>query len=85
MLHGVRDATEADISLAMSVNGQSISLPTGSDAWAAIDTGTTGVGCPADVLASIFAAIPNSAKGTGSLDGYYTFRECLYDINFQRY
>ncbi|KAF7798531.1 hypothetical protein EIP86_009752 [Pleurotus ostreatoroseus] len=57
----------------MTVNGQSISLPSGSDAWAAIDTGTTGVGCPSDVLASIFSAIPGSAKGTGQLNGYYTF------------
>ncbi|THG99869.1 hypothetical protein EW026_g2553 [Hermanssonia centrifuga] len=58
---------------AMKVNGQSISLPSGSAAWAAIDTGTTGVGCPSDVLASIFAAVPNSAPGTGQFEGYYTF------------
>lgn len=59
----------------MKVNGQSISLPSGSAAWAAIDTGTTGVGCPSDVLASIFAAVPNSAPGTGQFEGYYTFRK----------
>lgn len=57
----------------LKVNGQSINIPTGSDAWAAIDTGTTGVGVPADTLQAIFAAIPNSQPGSGQTSGYYLF------------
>ncbi|KAJ3558981.1 hypothetical protein NM688_g613 [Phlebia brevispora] len=64
----------------LTVNGQSISLANGSGSWAAIDTGTTGVGCPADVLESIFAAIPGSQQGTGKLNGYYTF-PCSTAVN----
>lgn len=61
----------------LTVNGQSITLPSGSGSWAAIDTGTTGIGCPADVLQAIFAAIPGSQKATGQLagGGYYTYRK----------
>ena len=60
--------------IALQVNGQSVSLPTGSSAWAAIDTGTTGVGVPADILASIFANVPNSQQRS---DGYYNYRKCF--------
>lgn len=59
---------------AMKVNGQSITLPTGEDAWAAIDTGTTGVGMPASVQQAVFAAIPNSRQGSGQTEGYYLYR-----------
>ena len=58
----------------MTVNGQTISLPTGSGAWSAIDTGTTGVGLPASVQAAIFAAVPGSQRGSGQFEGYYTYR-----------
>ena len=60
----------------MTVNGNSVSLPSGSDAWAAIDTGTTGVGAPADVLASIFSHIEGSEQGTGQLSSYYLYLSC---------
>lgn len=62
----------------MTVNGQTITLPTGSDAWAAIDTGTTGIGLPASVQAAIFAAIPDSQAGTGQYEGYYAYRQPLF-------
>lgn len=60
------------------MNGQSISIPTGSNAWAAIDTGTTGVGVPADTLQAIFAAIPNSQQGSGQTSGYYLYRTSTF-------
>ncbi|KAI0073925.1 aspartic peptidase A1 [Panus rudis PR-1116 ss-1] len=57
----------------LTVQGSSISLPSGSGAWAAIDTGTTGFGAPASVIQSVFAAIPGSQKGTGQLENYWTY------------
>ena len=58
----------------MSVNGNQITIPTGgSNAYAAIDTGTTLVGGPSSAIANIFAQIPNSAKGTGTWAGYYLY------------
>ncbi|KAH8099326.1 aspartic peptidase domain-containing protein [Cristinia sonorae] len=57
----------------LSVGGQSITLPGGSLSWAAIDTGTTGIAGPADVLEDLYGAIPGSSKGTGQLDGYYIY------------
>ncbi|EKM61392.1 uncharacterized protein PHACADRAFT_247956 [Phanerochaete carnosa HHB-10118-sp] len=57
----------------LKVNGQSITVPTGSNAWAAIDTGTTGVGVPQDTLQAIFAAVPNSQPGSGQTEGYYIY------------
>lgn len=58
----------------MSVNGKSIALPSGTNAYAAIDSGTTGVVVPDDVLAAIFAAVPNSEQiQTDPLD--YAFRK----------
>lgn len=57
----------------MTVQGKSITLPSGSSAYAAIDTGTTLVGGPSSAIQNIFAQIPGSAPGTGSWDGYYTY------------
>lgn len=54
------------------MQGSSISLESGSASWAAIDTGTTLVAGPSDVIEEIYAAIPGSSMGT---DGYYTYRE----------
>lgn len=59
----------------LTANGQSITLPSGSGSWAAIDTGTTGIGGPTAVLASLYAAIPGSSKGTGQYQGYYIYRK----------
>ncbi|KIP10069.1 hypothetical protein PHLGIDRAFT_85482 [Phlebiopsis gigantea 11061_1 CR5-6] len=57
----------------LKVNGQSITLPSGSNAWAAIDTGTTGVGLPSSIQQEVFAAIPNSQAGSGTTEGYYLY------------
>ena len=61
----------------MTVRGKTITLPTGSSAYAAIDTGTTLVGGPLSAIQNIFAQIPGSAPGTGSWEGYYTYRACF--------
>jgi len=47
---------------------------------AAIDTGTTLIGGPSQEIASIFANIPDSTKGTGDFEGYYLF-PCETPVN----
>ncbi|THH33413.1 hypothetical protein EUX98_g771 [Antrodiella citrinella] len=64
----------------LTSQGTSITLPSGSSSWAAIDTGTTGIGGPADVLENLYAAIPGSSKGTGQYEGYYIY-PCSTDVN----
>jgi cathepsin D len=61
----------------LSVNSNSISLPSGESSYAAIDTGTTLIGAPAAQVAAVYASIPNSAVGTGNYEGYYTYRASL--------
>ncbi|KAJ7606122.1 aspartic peptidase A1 [Mycena polygramma] len=58
---------------AITVQGNSITVASGTDSYAAIDTGTTLVGGPADEIASIYAQIPGSEAGTGQYDGYYLY------------
>lgn len=60
---------------AITSQGSSISIPSGSSALAAIDTGTTLIGGPSSAIAEIYANIPGSQAGTGNLEGYYTYRE----------
>ncbi|KAI0917955.1 hypothetical protein AcV5_002754 [Taiwanofungus camphoratus] len=58
----------------LTVQGTSINLSSSTGTPnAAIDTGTTLVGGPSDVIERIYAAIPGSAQGTGQLQGYYTY------------
>ncbi|KAG6845013.1 hypothetical protein H0H87_001534 [Tephrocybe sp. NHM501043] len=57
----------------LSTNGQSISIPDGSESYAAIDTGTTLVGGPSEYLRKFYAQIPGSNPGTGNFQGYYTY------------
>jgi len=57
----------------LSVGSQSVSLPSGRSSYAAIDTGTTLIGGPASQVAALYALIPNSARGSGNFDGYYTY------------
>ncbi len=61
--------------LGLTVNGQSVSLDAGSASYAAIDTGTTLVGRPADSISALYAHIPGSEALTGDDAGYYTYRE----------
>ncbi|KAK7686753.1 hypothetical protein QCA50_010353 [Cerrena zonata] len=66
----------------MSVQGNSITLPSGSSAWAAIDTGTTGIGMPSDVIANIFAQVPGAQKASGQFAGYWTY-PCSTNVNVE--
>jgi len=58
----------------MTVNSGSVTLPSGSSSLAAIDTGTTLIGGPAEQVAALYALIPGSSAGTGNLEGYYVYR-----------
>ncbi|KAI0832020.1 aspartic peptidase domain-containing protein [Trametes gibbosa] len=64
---------------ALTVNGDSITLPSGSGAYAAIDTGTTLVGGPEDAVSALYAQIPGSSTLSGS-QGYYTY-PCSTEVN----
>ncbi len=59
----------------LTVNGQWVSLDTNSASYAAIDTGTTRVGGPADSISALYAQIPGSEALTGDSAGYYTYRD----------
>ena len=61
----------------LTVNSNSVTLPSGQSSFAAIDTGTTLIGGPAAEVASVYAQIPNSVAGTGNFDGYYLYRALL--------
>ncbi|KAH8093239.1 aspartic peptidase domain-containing protein [Cristinia sonorae] len=50
----------------LSAEGKNVDVPSGTAAWAAIDTGTTGVAGPANVIAQLYAAIPGSRPLQGS-------------------
>ncbi|KJA15228.1 hypothetical protein HYPSUDRAFT_48541 [Hypholoma sublateritium FD-334 SS-4] len=64
----------------ITVQGTAVSLPSGSGAYAAIDTGTTLIGGPAQYVAAIFAQIPGSQAGTGNFESYYTY-PCDTEVN----
>ncbi|KAI0630626.1 acid protease [Trametes polyzona] len=63
----------------LTVNGNSVSLPSGSGAYAAIDTGTTLVGGPQDAISALYAQIPGAAALSGN-DGYWSY-PCNTDVN----
>ncbi|KAJ7588163.1 aspartic peptidase A1 [Mycena floridula] len=56
----------------LTVQGNQITLSS-ADLRAAIDTGTTLVGGPADAIAEIYAQIPGSQPAAGQAEGYYMF------------
>ncbi|KAF7309807.1 Aspartic peptidase A1 [Mycena indigotica] len=58
---------------ALTVQGNSVAVPSGVNSYAAIDTGTTLVGGPETEIANIYAQIPDSRAGTGDFDGYYLY------------
>ena len=64
--------------LAITVQGNTINLPSGESSYAAIDTGTTLVGGPSEYIAQIFAQIPGSNPGTDVYQNYYTYRGFLF-------
>ena len=66
----------------MTVQGNSVALPTGTESYSAIDTGTTLVGGPSAAMQALFAQIPGSAPGTGDYEGYFTYRKRLRFVRF---
>lgn len=65
--------------LGITVQGSTVSVTSSSSSGtgstlAAIDTGTTLIGGPTDLVAAIYTKIPGSQQGTGDLAGYYTYR-----------
>ncbi|KAH9893556.1 aspartic peptidase domain-containing protein [Cubamyces lactineus] len=65
---------------ALTVNGASVSVGSGSAAYAAIDTGTTLVGGPQDVISALYAEIPGSQALSGQNAGYWTY-PCDTNVN----
>ncbi|KAH6916102.1 endopeptidase [Coprinopsis sp. MPI-PUGE-AT-0042] len=63
----------------ITVQGNEVTAPTGSEALAAIDTGTTLVGGPSQFIAAIYDQIPGSQPGSGNFENYYTY-PCDTDV-----
>ncbi|KZT29099.1 acid protease [Neolentinus lepideus HHB14362 ss-1] len=57
----------------VTVQGKSVSVPTGNGALAAIDTGTTLIGGPSDAVQAVWAAVPGSQALSGEYSGFYSF------------
>ncbi|KAG2142885.1 aspartic peptidase domain-containing protein [Suillus bovinus] len=57
----------------LTVQGSSVTIPSGSSSYSAIDTGTTLVGGPSSAIQNIFAQIPGSQAGTGNWQGYWMY------------
>ncbi|KAG1741270.1 aspartic peptidase domain-containing protein [Suillus lakei] len=64
----------------LTVQGNSVTIPSGSSSYSAIDTGTTLVGGPSSAIQNIFAQIPGSQPGAGSWQGYWTY-PCSTAVN----
>ncbi|KAI9451913.1 aspartic peptidase A1 [Lactarius psammicola] len=64
----------------LTVNSNSVTLPSGSSSRAAIDTGTTLVGGPSAQISELYAQIPGSTAGTGNYEGYYIY-PCSTTVN----
>ncbi|KAF8449369.1 acid protease [Boletus edulis BED1] len=64
----------------LTIQGTTVSLPSGSASRAAIDTGTSLIGGPASMLQNIYAQIPGSQPGTGDWQGYWTY-PCNTTVN----
>ncbi|KAG9309476.1 aspartic peptidase domain-containing protein [Chiua virens] len=64
----------------LTVNGKSVSLPSGSASWAAIDTGTTLVAGPTKVLQKLYSQIPGSQAGTGDWQNFWLY-PCNTSVN----
>ncbi|TRM65376.1 aspartic peptidase domain-containing protein [Schizophyllum amplum] len=63
----------------LTAQGNSVSLPSGSDSYAAIDTGTTLIGGPSEYVAKIYENIDGASAGSGDYEGYYIF-PCNTDV-----
>ena len=58
------------------MQGNSVSIPTGSSALSAIDTGTTLIGGPSDAVQAVWAAVNGSQALKGNMEGFFAFRKC---------
>jgi cathepsin D len=58
----------------LAVGNVSIPLHSGSDSYAAIDTGTTLIGGPSALIDQIAAQVPGSTPGTGDYRDYFFYR-----------
>ncbi|KIJ20642.1 hypothetical protein PAXINDRAFT_165539 [Paxillus involutus ATCC 200175] len=66
----------------VSVQGNPVSMPSGSASYAAIDTGTTLIAGPNSSIAAIYAQIPGSSPGTGGWEGFYSY-PCTPEVNVE--
>ncbi|CAE6356758.1 unnamed protein product [Rhizoctonia solani] len=66
----------------ITVNGGSPMVITnlGVTSLAAIDTGTSLIGGPPDIVAEIYRQIPNAQKGAGNLERYWIY-PCTQEVN----
>jgi len=57
----------------ITAHGTYMSIPSGPQQFAAIDTGTTLIGGPPAAIAQIYSNIPGAVRGSGGLEGYWTY------------
>ncbi|KAM0787045.1 hypothetical protein ACM66B_006311 [Microbotryomycetes sp. NB124-2] len=62
---------------AVAINGTNV---TTTESMVAIDTGTTLIGGPADVVAQLYGQIPGALPATGDFTGYYSY-PCNSSVN----
>lgn len=58
----------------VTVQGNSVTVPTGDDGLAAIDTGTTLIAGPNSAVASIYQQIKGSQALSGQMEGFWAFQ-----------
>lgn len=69
----------------ITVNGQEAAAGSSSSTLAAIDTATSLIGGPPDVVEKLYAAIPKAKRGNGTLEGFWTYpcsQKVAVTINF---
>ncbi|KAH7918206.1 acid protease [Leucogyrophana mollusca] len=64
----------------ITVQDLPMTMPPGSDSYAAIDTGTTNILGPDSAIQAIYAQISGSEPATGDWEGYYTY-PCSTEVN----
>ncbi|KAF8609037.1 acid protease [Ceratobasidium sp. AG-I] len=64
----------------ITVNGHEVAASnSSSSALAAIDTATSLIGGPPDVVKKLYAAVPKAKRGNGTLEGFWTY-PCSYKV-----
>ena len=56
--------------------GNTVSIPTGNSALAAIDTGTTLIAGPKTAVENVYSEIEGAQAEDGQLQGFFSFRKC---------